>query len=287
MKTGITFLLMLLSFTGYALPQPARSDSAAEAEITRSIEEINHAFVVRDFHPFERLYSDKYVSIRSQPIYNSKQQLVAMMKADAVVTGGGGKLEFETLSYESDRPEIHVFGNTAIVNVVKRNLWSYLDSKCLSRYQATETWISTDAGWRLLASHATTFQCQRVPWMPLHKAVAAIGTITASPNLAETDLPVKSLFDGPSTSQRVFAPGFVYTNLEGTVQTGQAAAVAVSELINSTERENDALVVSGETGVFMFRIFRKRGAMRVPVQVSVVVARTDGKWRFVAAHATS
>lgn len=284
MNTSVSLLLVLLSFTGYAYSQPPRPDSTAE--IARSIDEINHAFVVRDSNPFERLYSDGYVSIRSQPIYNSKQQLVAMMKADAAMLAGGRKIDFETLSYESDKPDIRVFGNTAIVNVAKRNLWSYRDSKCLSRYQATETWISSDGGWRLFASHATTFQCEHVPWMPLHKAVAAIGTILTPPTLTDAELPLKAVFEPSNTSQRIFAPGFVYTNLQGNIQTGQTAALAVTEMTNAAERENEALVVNGDTGVFMFRIFRKRGALQVPVQVSIVAAKTDAKWRLVAAHAT-
>lgn len=286
MKTGIPLLLLLISLTGYALPQPARTDPVAAAEITRSIEEINHAFVARDYHPFERFYTDNYVSIRSQPIFNSKQQLMAMMKADAAFLEAGGRLDFETISYENDRPEIHVFGTTAIVNVAKRNFWSYRDSKCLTRYQATETWVTTEAGWRLLASHATTFQCDRAPWMPLHKAVAAVGTITAPPPTTEADAPAKAIFDPANTSRRVFAPGFASTNVEGVVETGTSASLAVTEAINAPDRENEALVASGDTAVFMFRVNRKRADLRVPVQYSVVAARQDGKWRIVAAHAT-
>jgi hypothetical protein len=277
---------VLVSFTGYGFPQPARPDSVVEAEIARSIEEINQAFVARDFRTFEKYYSDRFVSVRSQPVYNSKQQLVAMLKADAAVLSGGGRLDFATLSYENDKPEIRIFGNTAVVNVAKRNLWSYHDQKCLSRYQATETWVATDAGWRLLASHSSTFQCARVPWVPLHKAVAAIGTVMAPPTLTEADLPVKAIFEKSETSRRVYAPGFTFTDLEGAVKSGQAATVPAAELIASEERDNEAVVSSGDTAIFLFRTFRKKGTLRVAVQVSVTVARTDNKWRLVAAHAT-
>ena len=286
MRATISAFMAMISLTGYIFPQPAKPETAAETEITHSIEEINHAYVVRAPAPFEKLYADNFVSIRSQPVYNSKQQLVAMMKADAAVLAGGGKLDFETISYDSDKPDIHVFGTTAVVNVAKRNLWSYLGSKCLSRYQATETWVATPAGWRLLASHATTFQCERVPWMPLHRAVAAIGSITTPPTLTEGDARVKVLFDRADASQRVFAQGFVFTDLEGTVRSGQSAALSATELINSVERENEAIVASGDTAVLTFRTFRKKGALRAAVQVSVVAAKSDGKWRLLAAHAT-
>jgi hypothetical protein len=283
--------------------QAARPDNteraADEQEIQKRINEINQAYVARNYEPFEKLYLDKYVAVRSKPQYNYRTQLIAMMKADARDLSAGKKLDYQTISYDSESPQIRFFGNTAIVNVEKKNKWRYKVDQCLTRYQATEVWLKRDGEWRLAASHTTTFQCETPPFYPPHQAVAAIPTLSAPPANANlsSDVAVRTVIDeltsenGTDTvSDKLVAAHFVSTGVDGRVTSDRSALLAAlrgrSTSFSRLLRREEAVQVFDDTALFMFRVKQKGGASEaeVPIQVTVVLVNTGGLWQVVAAH---
>jgi hypothetical protein len=187
MRKANAALMLLVSACSFAFAQfPAAVDRTADRnEILRSIFEISKGYVARDPAPFERLYLENHVSIRGKPVYNLRDQLIAMMQADSIVLRAGKKLDYETIRYESDDPQINFYGRMAVVNISKRNYWQYRGQKCQTRTQATEVWVKPENEWKIAAGHTTTFQCDPRPFHPVHSAVAAIQSRTKPP--ANTD----------------------------------------------------------------------------------------------------
>ena len=118
-----------------------------------------------------------------------------MMKADATMLRVGKKLDYETLSYEGENPQFHFYGQAAIVNITKKNYWQYHGNKCLTRTQGTELWLKRDGAWRAAASHVSTFQCEAMPFYPIHPAVAAIPSLTKAPPSADPESEAQSAVD--------------------------------------------------------------------------------------------
>ena len=87
MKLAQLTLLFLVSGCFHAGGQPLRAPDRSNDrnEILRSIAELSSAYVSRTPDPFEKTYLDNYVSIRGKPVFNSKEQLIAMMNADQVL----------------------------------------------------------------------------------------------------------------------------------------------------------------------------------------------------------
>ncbi|MEO7672734.1 MAG: hypothetical protein ABIU09_01485, partial [Pyrinomonadaceae bacterium] len=110
--------VVLAAFSAPALAQfgslPDTGDD--RNEILRAIAEISTAYVARNPEPFERIYLENYVSIRGKPVYNSREQLIAMMRADSAPLRAGKKLDYQTLSYESENPQFHFYGSSAVIN---------------------------------------------------------------------------------------------------------------------------------------------------------------------------
>lgn len=277
--------------------RPAPADRTAdEQEIRKLIAEINAAFVERNYEPLERLYLEKFVSIRGRPQYNYRAQLISMMKADARDLAAGKKLDFQTVSYESENPQIRFFGTTAIVNIEKKNVWRYKSDQCLTRYQTTEVWIKREDAWRVAAAHATTFQCDPAPVYPLHPAVAAIPSQTmpqGNPDLA-VDVAVRGtiaqISDSASGSEKFFADGYISANVGGELSPERSPLITAlqARLIGQSRliRRDEALQIFGDTAVYMFRFKQKgrSGEPEVPIQASMVLVEMDGQWKAVASH---
>ena len=179
-------LIFPLSLSVYAqFTQTAYSQNNPDSqEISRAIAEVGRAFVSRDPTPFDRLYLDGYVNVREKPVFNYREQLSAMVKWDAAAIKAGKKLEFETLSYESDLPAIQIFGEAAIVNVLKKNLWRYREDRCLTQYQTTELWIKADSAWKIAVNeysgmNASAFVSLRSP--------ASLSLVKSSRSSVSTD----------------------------------------------------------------------------------------------------
>lgn len=295
-------VLTLLSMCAYAqaaAPDPSRA--ADETELRGLIKEINQAYVARNYEPFERIYLERYVAVRSRPEYNYREQLIAMMKYDARELAAGKTLDFQTLSYESDEPQIRFFGNTAIVNVLKRNSWKYKVDKCVSKYQATEVWVKREGGWRVAATQTTTFPCETAFFYPPHPAVAAIPPDNSPPPNSDplAERAIREILDKLSSKvvapvaggyDEIFSDRFVSTNIEGEVNSDRAPLLAAMQMrtlgIPRLSRRDEALVIFGDAAVFMFRIKpRAKGdEAEIPVQVSAVLVNTGGRWQIAAAH---
>ena len=299
-------VLLLLSMATYAqFTRTDFSDKTADVqEIRKSMLEIERAFVARDLEPFERLFIDGYIGVRGKPVYNARDPLIAMVRWDAATIKAGKKLDFETLSYESDHPSIHMFGDAAIVNVMKKNLWRYKDSRCLTQYQATELWLKLDSRWRLAAGHMTTFQCDSMPWQPPHPALAAIKsqfkpTKFISPTV-ETEIRellsklTESGLRGDDNTD-AFASDFVSTAINGDVSGDKSLLLNALKTPTSraSERYRDDEVFQnfGNAAMYLFRVrsLAKAGETKPepPIVFTVIFVKQDGAWKIAGSHASS
>ncbi|MDI1243470.1 MAG: nuclear transport factor 2 family protein [bacterium] len=300
-------LILPLSLSVYAqFTQTAYSQSGAVAdtqEIRKAISEIERAFVARDPEPFDRLYMDGYVNVRDKPIFNYRDQLSAMIKWDSAAQKTGKKLDLETLSYDSDLPSVQVFGDVAVVNILKRNLWRYRGDRCLTQYQTTELWIRSQAGWKIAAAHMSTIQCEQNPGQPSHPALAEIRPIAKPVKFisvaAETELRelLSTLNDAgmkSDTNADAFAPEYVFTATNASVskdRQGLLEALKIPTMRNRERYRDDEVFLSfGPAAIYLFRIrsFPKAGQTTPPPPIvfSVMFARTGSDWRIVAAHAS-
>lgn len=300
MRAAIYIVVILASLSQFAYLQRLAADdadrTADEREIRESMFEITRAFVARDPKPFERIYNKQYISIRNKPIYNAREHLLAMVKSDAALIKAGKSLEFETISYEHEGTKLRFFGRTAIVNVGKKNLWRYRESKCLTRYQATEVWLKRAERWQLFAGAVTTFQCDAMPWHPPHPAVAAIASQTApSDGEPTTENEIRDLLEevslakggrtGSDAAAKLFAENFVSTNVKGEVGTDRTQLVNAFRSATSEQwKEDEQFQVFDDTVIYTFRI-RLPAKTAGGTHYTVVFVKPNDRWIIAASHA--
>ncbi len=301
---GMTFLLLVSvgqsAFSSQTLPA---GDTEQVEKIHQELDEISKAYVSRDASAFERVFLPNYAGIRERPVFNLREQLIAMMRADSVLLRAGRKLDFETVVYENETPRIDVYGPVAVVSVTKRNHWRYRGQNCLMKAQSTELWIRRSDGWKNAAGHSTTIPCEPRPYHPIHPAVADIPSITRAPQNSdlEAERQVRELIDsfvnartasnatlGKLIESRV-ADNFISTNPDG--QTGRDLSVLRNLQAYSPSRplglrnQDDAIVIYDNAAIYTFRK-KPVASGEPPQQVTIMFARTDGRWMIVASHAT-
>lgn len=298
-------LIFPLSLSVYAqFTQTAYSQSSPDSqEIRKAIAEIERAFVSREPAPFDRIYFDGYVNVREKPVFNYREQLGAMVKWDAAAIKAGKKLDFETLSYDSDVPAIQIFGEVAVVNVLKKNLWRYREDKCLTQYQTTELWIKLEAAWKIAAGHMSTIQCEQMPWQPQHPAVAEIRPLlkpvkfistTAETELRELLTKLNDAGLRSDTNVDAFVPEYSFTATNASVsgdRSGLLSALKIPTMRNRDRYRDDEIFLSfGPAAIYLFRVrsFPKGGETipSPPIVFSVMFVRSGATWRIAAAHAS-
>ena len=298
----LTFLF-LVSGCFYAIGQPlgAFDRSNDRAEILRSIAALSTAYVTRVPEPFERIYLDNYVSIRAKPVFNSKEQLIAMMNADQLLIKARRKPEYDTISYETENPQFHFNGGTAVLNVAKKNYWQYRGQKCMTRSQATELWLKRDGEWKIAAAHVTSFHCDPKPYYPVHAAVAAVGSDTkAPPNTdASSEQQVRELINGLVRARasgeselvalldRNVSKEFVFTDLRGEVTSDRSIlrTLPTASTGRSTVRNQDdtTVVFDGGAAVFTYKLKPETAGDGLR-QCSVFLVKVGEQWLIAAAH---
>ena len=304
MRVASLAMMHLASICLFALGQPPADRTADRNQILNSISEISRAYVARDPAPFERLYLEHYANIRGKPIYNFREQLIAMMQADSILLRAGKKLKYQTVRYESESPQITFYGRIAIVNVAKRNYWQYDGQKCETRTQATELWVKPEEEWKIAASHTTTFQCDPKPFHPIHSAVAAMQSRTKAP--ANTDFEaeqqvrelIRILAAARASLDEPFETVVARYTPDTFVSIDPAGVVGRDRRILSTiqmplpnraagfRTQDDAILVYGDAAVYTYRV---RGVEATPVtaaqqQCTIFFAKNGNQWMIVAAH---
>lgn len=300
--------VVLVMLSSCVLAQTARvpDRTTDQIEIMRSIAEVSHAYVARNSEPFERTYLENYVSIRDKPVYNTRDQLIAMMKADSGLVRAGKKLDFETLSYESENPRFHFFGQTAIVNIVKKNFWQYRGTKCLTKTQGTELWLKRDGTWRLAAGHVTTFQCNPKPFHPIHPAVAAIRSQTKAPpnSDAQAETQIRTIVTEITNAQKT-SPGnalaviakhlaetFVATDLNGEITSDPRELAELppptSGRIPGLRNQDEAITIYDNAAIYTFRARPPTApgssTLEPAQQCTFFLVNIQEKWRIAAMH---
>lgn len=301
---NLVVLFALASAVYAQFTQTAFSQTSTDVqEIRKSMLEIERAFVSRDPEPFDRIFIDGYVNVREKPVYNYREQLSAMVKWDAAAIKAGKKLDFETLSFESDSPTVHIIGDAAVVNTLKKNLWRYKDDRCLTQYQTTELWIKADGTWKVAAGHMSTTQCDPMPWQPPHPAVSAtrpLGKpIKYLSTSTETELRelLSKLNDAGMHSDSnadAFAPEFVSTGINSNVSGDRSLllnALKIPTIRNRERYRDDEVFLNfGNAAIYLFRVrsFPRGGETTPPPPTvySVMFVRSGTDWRIAAAHAS-
>lgn len=308
MRFVVKNLLIIFALCSAAYAQFTRTDFSDKTEdvqqIRKSMLEVERAFVSRDPDPFERIFIDGYVNIRGKAVYNAREQLTAMMKWDAATIKAGKKLDFETLSYESNDPSIHLFGDTAIVNVLKKNLWRYKEEKCLTQYQSTELWLKLEGLWKLAAGHMTTIQCEPMPRHSLHPAVADTRTQSKPLKFLSTavETEIRELLSkvndaGLRNDDNVdaFSTEFASTALNGDAS-GDRSLLLNSLRIptsrnNERYRDDEVFLSFGNAAMYLFRVrsFAKAGESTPPPPIvfSVMFVKQNAAWKIAASHAST
>ena len=297
----IAVVLVALSSHAFAQPHPSPETIKDQSEIMRSIAQISSAYVARDPEPFERVYLQNYVSIRDKPVYNTREQLIAMMRADSIPIRAGKKLDYETLSYESENPQFQFHGQTAVVNIFKKNLWQYRGSKCLTKTQATELWLKREGTWHLAAAHVTTFQCDPKPFHLIHAAVAAIPSQTKAPANSDPEAEsqirgvISEIANARASGAEAFAAvlekntvkDFVATNAIGEVLRDRSVLASMPQPTTSRvpglRNQDDAVLIYGDAALFTFRA-KAAAATESPQQCTMILAKVQGKWMIAATH---
>lgn len=306
MKLAKLTAILLVSVCQYVFAQPLRAvdRTADEARILAEIEAISRGYVARDPVPFEQIYLENYVSIREKPVYNVRDQLIAMMKADAIFLKAGKKLDYETLVYETANPRIRFYGRSAVVISEKKNYWQYRGQKCLTRMIATELWVKPENEWKLAAGHATTFQCDAKPYHPIHKAVAELPARGKPANAdADGEQQLKELLETISRAQKTggetwnsivrsnVAADFKAVSIDGEVVADRSAIseIPASSRTPGMRNQDDALMVYPDAAVYTFKFRPAAGpgsAAGMPNQCSIFFARTENRWLVVGSHTT-
>ena len=303
MKLVQLALLLFVSGCFYAVGQPLRANDRLNDrnEILRSIAELSSAYVARTPDPFEKIYLDNYVSIRGKPVFNSKEQLIAMMNADQLQLKARRKLEYDTISYEAENPQFHFYGQTAVLNVSKKNYWQYRGQKCMTRSQGTELWIKRDGEWKIAAAQVTSFHCDPKPYYPIHAAVAAVGSETKAPH--NTDVAseqqvrelINSLVKARISTQETFeavldrsvSKDFVFTDLKGEVSGDrsllQGLPAASGTRSAGLRNQDDAIIVFDGAAVFTYKL-KPQTPDESPRQCTIILAKVDERWMIAAAH---
>lgn len=312
MRTASLAIVFLVSASHLAFGQmtPSTDRTADRSEILNSISEISRAYIARDPAPFERLYLDNFVSIRNKAVYNMRDQLVAMMRADSIFLEAGKKLDFETLQYSSEDPQVNFYGRAAVVNVLKKHDWQYRGQKCRTRTQATEVWVKPETEWKIAANHSTVFQCNPKPVYPLHAAVSAMQSQEKAPANADLDAErqvrdfiraftaAQASLEEPleAVLERFTADSYVSTDVRGSVGRDRTLLTAIPGAVPGRapglRNQDDAVLVYENAAVYTFR---PRNPVRNPAgpslnegphQYTVVLAKLNGRWLIVGAHVT-
>ena len=307
MRFAVKNLILLLALASASLTQIPTTENSEKSrdvqEIRNSMLEIERAFVSRDPEPFDRFFLDGYVSVREKPVYNYRDQLAAMVRWDAAAIKAGKKLDFETLSYESEPPAISIYGDSAVVTTLKKNLWRYKDEKCLTQYQSTELWLKIESKWKVAAGHSSTHQCEPMPWQPLHPAVADVRPLSKPikyvSTTAETELRelLSKLNDAGMRADNnadAFAPEYSSTNSKGAVSNDRSILLETLKIPSLRNREryrDDEVFLSfGNAAIYLFRVrsFPKAGEITPPrpIVYSVMFVRSATSWQIGASHAS-
>lgn len=308
----IVLILAPAALWSQTASSPAASDQEADRrDIAELIIEISEAYVSRSAEPFERIMLDNYVSVRGKPVYNAREHLIAMMRADATALRSKRALDYVTLSFSADEPEIRIFGSAAIVTGMKRNEWQYRGSKCVTRYQSTDLWLKMNGKWRLAAGAANTIQCDPMPWHRPHPAVAAIPEIETPPSVSDTDSEkeIEHLLADivkPSATEtgretetqsgpdRFFTRDFQATDFDAVTTNDRDALLGVLRSATApaqrTSIENEAMLFYGDVAVYIFGL-KTRGRLGTTERTKVVyyftvLLKTETTWRFAVSHAT-
>lgn len=298
-------VFLLFSATAYSQFTKTSTDRADDiAAIRQAISEVERSFVSRETSAIEKTYIDGYVGIKGKIVYNARDQLLAMIRWDAAAIKAGKKLDFETLSYESDIPLVTVYDDAAIVTSLKKNLWRYKDDKCLSKYQSTELWIKVGLEWKVAVGHMSAIPCDPLPWLPPHPAVVEARTVTRpskylSPS-AETELRelISKLNEGGTlrdSGSDMFTADFTSTGTNNDLNSDRTSLLAAlrTPTGRGSERykDDEAFLSYGNSAAYFFRVrsIARAGESKPepPVTFSVYFVKQLGSWKIAASHASS
>ncbi|MGD9589796.1 MAG: nuclear transport factor 2 family protein [Pyrinomonadaceae bacterium] len=303
---GATAILAVLTYPFvFGQTVQATNDNAERDAVVKVMNEAAEAYAGRDPKPFETIFLTNYVGIRDKPEFDMRQQLIAMVRADAEVLKAGKRLDFQTLKYENTQVDVRLYGITAIVIASKKNHWRYGDRKCLTSIQATELWIKREGEWRAAASHATNFHCESKPYHPTHPALVGMPEPSRPVNSDhDSELQIRGLINslvrsraGGATSfsakaEQAVTADFVSTAPDGSVSASRDTLFempAVPARATLSRNSDDAIVIFDASAIYTFRLLETSGpgGETLLKRGTVFLVRSEGGWKIAAMHMSS
>lgn len=304
-KAVLTSMLLVSNCAfGSAQLSPVLDRVADQTKILQAISEVSHAYVDRNPVPFERVYLENYTGIREKPVFNMREQLIAMMEADAVIIRAGKKPAYETTYYESENPQFHFYGTTAILNIAKKHQWRYEKNKCVTTTQSTEVWIKRDGEWKAAAGHTSVFQCDAKFYYLPHTALNATPAVEKPPvnkdiegerqirEILNSIVQARTSNDGSydAVVDSHTSKNYVETDLNGEVVRDRSSIETLPALPSARRPglrpKDDALVIYDNAAIYSYKVrsVTKTAQFETPRQCTIMFARTEGRWMIVAAH---
>jgi len=303
---GATAIIAVLTYPFvFGQTVQARNDSAERSAVLKVMNEAAEAYAGRDPRPFETIFLENYVGIRDKPEFDMREQLIAMVKADAEMLKAGKRPDFQTLKYENTQVDVRLYGNAAIVIAGKKNHWRYGERKCLTNIQATELWIKREGDWKAAASHATNFHCESKPYHPTHPALVGLPEPPRPVNSdREGEMQIRGLINSLvrsrtggaasflTAAEHAVTSDFVSTAPDGTVGSGRDVLSTIPALPSRTSlsrNSDDAIVIFDASAIYTFRLLEKAGtdATMVLKRGTLFFVRSESGWKIAALHFSS
>ena len=133
---------VILAVVLFAVPE---MNADVSADLKRMTNELLDAVAPGDVDVWKRYTHDRLVYVSENNTQLTKAQLLEELKP--LPKGLIGELEVGTWSAE-------VYEGVAVTSYVADERLDYHGQDIKSRFRMTDTWIRTDAGWRLIASQA-------------------------------------------------------------------------------------------------------------------------------------
>jgi ketosteroid isomerase-like protein len=178
LKGGIAISFALLMAISLASAGEATSQQKVEAELRRNTQELLDAIAPGKVEVWRKYLHPKMLHVDENDTVRGKEEL--LKELSPLPAGLEGSLEIASF-----KVELH--DNVAVATHEDREHLNYHGQKLASRFRATDTWLKTPEGWRLIATQVLAV-LKDPPSITLSEEqfCAYNGTFTLTPDITET-----------------------------------------------------------------------------------------------------
>jgi ketosteroid isomerase-like protein len=137
----ITVLMVLLAAN-------AGAQNSSDAQLVQDADrDLNELISANNAKAAESFYVQNFILTTSSGKINTRENVLHK------IASADPKLEIN----QTDDVQVRVIGSTAVLTGVLHQKGSYQGRTFDALLRVTDTWVRTDAGWKLLAGHAGSF----------------------------------------------------------------------------------------------------------------------------------